>query len=217
MRFGSRLPLTGRQMGAQFTMCAKRPAAPEHGGWRSRSSRTPTGGECSVAGAAECDSRRARGGRISRVAADEMRLGLRRRPYRAPDAGAFHYMPEPCPNRPTASEHGDQRGRNSKGKRGRPPGRRMLCGWRRGNRGSRKPSADAHSGNECRAAGAAARGLPLARCARTTQGARPCRQPLTTWQRIRTQARPLHRSGECRAACAAKCDSTTGLAREGRP
>src|SRR6202041_1151174 len=34
------------------------------------------------------------------------------------------------PNRPAASEHQNRRGKNSKVKRGRPPGPRMLCGWR---------------------------------------------------------------------------------------
>ena len=40
-----------------------------------------------------------------------------------------------CPNRPAALPQVnslDGRGRNSKAKRGRPPGRRMLCGWRCG-------------------------------------------------------------------------------------
>jgi hypothetical protein len=42
-----------------------------------------------------------------------------------------------CPNRPAALPQVnslDRRGKNSKAKRGRPPGRRMPCGWRCGTR-----------------------------------------------------------------------------------
>jgi hypothetical protein len=36
-----------------------------------------------------------------------------------------------CEKRPAASEHGDCRGRHSTATRGRPTGRRRLCGWLR--------------------------------------------------------------------------------------
>jgi hypothetical protein len=39
-----------------------------------------------------------------------------------------------CPERPAASDHGDRQGRCLNAKRGRPSGRRILCGWRSGAR-----------------------------------------------------------------------------------
>src|SRR5580700_5303328 len=61
-------------------------------------------------------------------ASDETWLGLRRRTHRAPDAGALHNMPKPRqtrPRKPTREKLESQARR--------PPGRRMLCGWRCGS------------------------------------------------------------------------------------
>src|SRR6202162_5656413 len=85
----------------------------------------PLGGECYAVGGPAPDPRLAGGGRISPTAADEGGWGwgaqLTGRKMRA------HFTI--CPHRPAASDHVNRRGRNSKVKRGSPPGRRMPCGW----------------------------------------------------------------------------------------
>jgi hypothetical protein len=74
------------------------------------------------------------------IAADEMRLGLRRRTRRPMRA---HFTI--CPKRPAGSEHLDRRGRSLNVRRGRPPGPRTPCGWRCGSRLTRR------KGEECAA------------------------------------------------------------------
>jgi hypothetical protein len=69
---------------------------------------------------------------------DPSRFLKNRTPYRA--WGTSHVMRAlftRCPNRPAALPQvnsSDRRGKNSNAKRGRPPGRRMPCGWRCGSR-----------------------------------------------------------------------------------
>ena len=63
-------------------------------------------------------------------ASDEMRLGLRRAAYRSQYARALHHTREAAGGiRPRGPA-----GRNLQAKCGRPPGPRMLCGWRCGAR-----------------------------------------------------------------------------------
>jgi hypothetical protein len=100
--------------------------------------------ECSAVGAAAPDSRRARCGRISARAADEMRLGLRRAAYRAQYARALHDMPQAAgrfrPRRPSKEE-------------------------------LRTPIVNARGGGGCYAVGAAAPDSRRARCGRTSPSA----------------------------------------------
>jgi hypothetical protein len=58
-------------------------------------------------------------------AANAVRPALRSAVHGEPDQGALHNMPEPAGIRPRSPA-----GRNSNARRGRPPGRRMLCGRR---------------------------------------------------------------------------------------
>jgi hypothetical protein len=110
---GTGAQLTGRNMRAHFTMCPKRPPG------------------CSNPGSNHAHHRRkspkVKRGRPPRPL---MKCGwgcgaqLTGRQMRA------HFLI--CPKRPAACDHVDRRGRNLNAKRGRPPGRRMLCGWRCG-------------------------------------------------------------------------------------
>jgi hypothetical protein len=87
-------------------ICAKRPAASEHGERQGGNSKVkrgrPPGRECRAAGAVAPSLPGARCARTSHL----------------------------CPKRPAASDHADRRGRSLQVKRGRPPGPRMLRGWR---------------------------------------------------------------------------------------
>jgi hypothetical protein len=134
-----------------------------------------------------------------------------------------------CQRRPGVSDDVDHRRRNWKAKHGRPPGRRMLCGWRCGSRltasqmrahftiCAKRPAgldhvADAEGNSQAMRGGprgprmkcgwiAAPSSLGAAICAHTSPYARSGRQPLTTTAKVGTRSHAGAPPGrECCAA-----------------